>query len=430
MSLISSLYTGTTGLETNTQDLSIIGDNIANANTIGFKESRAAFEDQLSQQLLGAGQVGLGAKLQLSQRIFTQGSLTSTGIATDLALEGPGLFAIKGTHNGVTSTFYTRDGKFQQDKDGYLVNLEGLRVQGYQADSSGNITGTIGDLAIGGAQANPKASANITLKANLKADSAVLAAAWDPANPTTTSNFSTGVTIYDSLGTVHQVSIYFRKTADGAWDWHGLVDGADQTGGTAGTPSEIASGTLSFDSSGALSAITQTSNFNPTKGAVNPQPLTFNFGSPTSATPPGSGLDGVKQSSSDSAVTFTSQDGYTSGQLSSLKVDTQGNVLGSFTNGQSRNLGQVAVASFSAPDRLERAAGNLLAETAGSGNASFGTAGTGGRGSVSGGALEQSNVDLASEFVRMISAQRGFQANSKTINTADQLLQELIQLKR
>ena len=428
MSLISSLYTGTTGLETNTQDLSIIGDNIANANTIGFKESRAAFEDQLSQQLLGAGQVGLGAKLQMSQRIFTQGSLTSTGIATDLALEGPGLFAVKGTHNGVTSTFYTRDGKFQQDKDGYLSNLEGLRVQGYQADSTGTITGQIGDLAIGGQQANPKATDTVTLKANLRADVSVLPAAWDPLSPSTTSNFSTGVAVFDSLGAQHQMSVYFRKTADGAWDWHGLVDGGEVQGGTKGTAIEIASGTLSFDSKGALSAFTQTSNFNP-NGAVNPQPLNFNFGDPTSVSG-GTGLAGVKQSASDSAVTFTQQNGYTSGQLSGMRIDTSGNITGAFTNGQTRVLGQVAVASFSAPDRLERAAGNLLAETANSGNASFGTAGTGGRGSVSGGALEQSNVDLATEFVRMIAAQRGFQANSKTINTADQLLQELIQLKR
>ena len=428
MSLISSLYTGTTGLETNTQDLSIIGDNIANANTIGFKESRAAFEDQLSQQLLGAGQVGLGAKLQMSQRIFTQGSLTSTGISTDLALEGAGLFAVKGTHNGVTGTFFTRDGKFQQDKDGFLSNLGGLRVQGYQADATGTITGQLGDLAIGGQQSNPKASDTVTLKANLRADAPVLAAAWDPLTPGPTSNFSTGVTVYDSLGATHQMSVYFRKTADGAWDWHGLVNGGEVQGGTKGVQSEVASGTLSFDSAGALSAFTQTSSFNP-NGAVNPQPLAFNFGDPTSVAG-GTGLAGIRQTTSDSAVTFTSQNGYTSGQLAGMRIDASGNITGAFTNGQTRVLGQVAVASFSAPDRLDRAAGNLLAETANSGTASFGAAGTGGRGSVSGGALEQSNVDLATEFVRMITAQRGFQANSKTINTADQLLQELIQLKR
>ena len=426
MSLMSSLYTGTTGLETNTQDLSIIGDNIANANTIGFKQSRAAFEDQLSQQLLGAGQVGLGARLQMSERIFTQGSLTSTGIATDLALEGPGLFAVKGTHNGVTNTFYTRDGRFTLDKDGFLVNLEGLRVQGYQADPAGGVTGNIGDLAISGQQATPKQTATITLKANLKADAAI-PPAWDPANPTATSTFPTAVTIYDSLGAAHQASVYFRKSAQGTWEWHGLADGGGLTGGTAGVPAEIAQGTLTFDSKGALSAVTQTSTFNPL-GGVNPQALAFNFGDTIASG--GTGLTGVTQSASDSAVTFASQDGWTSGQLSSMTVDTGGNVTGAFTNGQSRNLGRVAVATFSAPDRLDRAAGNLLAESGKSGNASLGAAGTGGRGSISGGTLEQSNVDLATEFVKMISAQRGFQANSKTVQTADQLLQELIQLKR
>lgn len=426
MSLMSSLYTGTTGLETNTQDLSIIGDNIANANTIGFKQSRAAFEDQLSQQLLGAGQVGLGARLQMSERIFTQGSLTSTGIATDLALEGPGLFAVKGNHNGVTNTFYTRDGKFTLDKDGFLVTLEGLKVQGYQADPAGGVTGNIGDLAIGSQQATAKQTGTVTLKANLKADAAI-PPAWDPTNPTATSTFPTAVTIYDSLGAAHQASIYFRKSAQGSWEWHGLADGGGLTGGTAGVPTEIASGTLTFDSKGALSAVTQTSTFNPI-GATNPQALNFNFGDDTASG--GTGLAGVTQSANDSAVTFASQDGWTSGQLSSMTVDTTGNVTGAFTNGQSRNLGRVAVATFSAPDRLDRAAGNLLAETGTSGNASLGTAGTGGRGSISGGTLEQSNVDLATEFVKMISAQRGFQANSKTVQTADQLLQELIQLKR
>jgi flagellar hook protein FlgE len=427
MSLISSLYTGMTGLETNTQDLAIIGDNISNANTIGFKESRAAFEDQLSESLLGAGQIGFGSKLQMAQQIDTQGSLTSTGNATDLALQGPGLFVVNGTHAGITGDFYTRDGQFTLDKNGDLVTLEGLKVQGYQADANGNVTGTVGDLDLGNASINPKATTNVTMKANLRADSPILPA-WDPTQAAATSNFNTGVTIYDSLGTAHSASVYFHQDASGTWEWHAMADGGGLQGGVAGTPTEIASGTLNFDSNGALTAETQTSNFNPI-GATQPQALNFNFGDPTSVAG-GTGLAGVTQFAQDSAVSFASQDGWTSGQIQGVQVDTDGNVTGAFSNGQTRVLGQVAVANFAATDRLARVSGNLLAETGDSGTASIGVAGTGGRGSIAGGSLEQSNVDLATEFVNMITAQRGFQANGKTVNTADQLLQELISLKR
>lgn len=428
MSLISSLYTGTSGLESNTQDLSIIGDNIANANTIGFKQSRAAFEDQLSQSLLGAGSVGLGTRLQLAQRIFTQGTLTSTGLSTDLALQGSGLFVVKGNHNGANGNFYTRDGGFVLDSSGFLVTKDGLRVQGYQADPSGAITGLIGDLALNNATGTspPLATTNLKLIANLQSDAPIIAAPWDPLQASTTSNFNTTTRIFDSLGTEHQVNVYFRRTAAGAWDWHALTDGGGVTGGTAGTPTEIAGGTLTFDAAGKLSAVTQASTFSPL--GANPQTLTFDFGDDLASG--GTGLKGVTGFTAQSATSYSSQDGYPSGDLSNIKVTSDGTILGSFTNGQSRALGQVAVANFNAVDRLERVGGNLLAESGGSGGASVGVAGTGGRGVINSGALEQSNVDLATEFVRMIAAQRGFQANSKTINTADQLLSELIQLKR
>jgi flagellar hook protein FlgE len=426
MSLISSLYTGTTGLEVNTQELAIVGDNIANANTVGFKATRAAFNDQLTQTLLGSGQIGSGSRLQLAQQIFTQGTLTSTFNATDMALQGNGLFQVTGTHNGVTGSFFTRAGQFSIDKDGYLANLEGLRVQGYQVDSTGGVTGKIGDLALGGAAATPKATTNLTIKANLNS-TAEVKAGFDPVVAGTTSNFSTAMTIFDTLGTAHQVSVYFVHTGGGNWDWHALADGAGIQGGTAGTPSEIASGTLAFDTNGALSDAQQTTNFNP-NGATSPQTLNFNFGDPTGAG--GSGLGGITSFSSDSAVSFASQDGWTAGQISGVKTQTDGTIIGAFTNGQSRVLGRVAVANFAAADRLGRVGGNLFVETQESGNPSLGTAGTGGRGAITGGSLEQSNVDMASEFVKMIEAQRNYQANARTVTTADQLLQELIQIKR
>lgn len=428
MGLMSSMYTGVTGLETNSTDLTVIGDNIANANTIGFKGSRAAFEDALSQNLIGGSQVGMGSRLQAIQKLMTQGALMNTGLVTDLAINGPGFFVVRGNHNGADGQFYTRAGQFTVNEDGNLVNLDGLMVQGYQADAAGNITGTLGDLRVGSVSAPPSATTNITLKGNLDSNSAVPTAAWSAANPvpltgnptTGNYNFSTSTTVYDSLGNAIPVDLYFRKTAAGQWEWYGTTDGANVTGGTAGTRTQIANGTLTFDAQGNLTANTQTSNFNPL-GAVNPQPLTFDFGSAAT---------GMTQYGSTSAMSFLGQDGFAAGQLARISIDNDGTILGTFSNGQNRALGQVALADFEAPDKLERIGGNLYGQMPGSGQPTIGQASTGGRGSIVAGSLEGSNVDLATEFVKMISAQRGFQANSKTINTADQLLAELMNLKR
>lgn len=434
MSLLTALNTGTTGLTTNSQDLSVIGDNIANSNTIGFKGGRAAFEDALLQQIIGSpggGQLGLGTRLHAIQRIITQGALTQTGQSTDLAIQGSGQFIVSGNHSGLSGHFYTRAGQFTVDKDGYMVNLEGLRLQGYPADPKGVIQGGLGDLLVGTANANANPTANVQIKGNLAADSPISTTpAFDPLNPVATSNFKTSVTVYDSLGQAHSVDVYYRKTAAGTWDFHALTDGGGVTGGTAGTAVEIANGTLTFDTEGRLVSQTQTANFNPL-GAVNPQPLTFDFGDPTSAG--GTGTKGFTQfggTAQVSATTFTGQDGNGYGSLSSVSIDNKGEVLGAFTNGTTRVLGQVAIADFEAADKLERLGGNLAVESTASGQPTIGEPASGGRGVIVAGALEQSNVDLAEEFVRMIAAQRGFQANSKTITTADSLLGELMQLKR
>lgn len=427
MSLLTALTTGTAGLQANSTELSVVGDNIANANTIGFKANRAAFQDQLMQQLIGVnggGQVGLGVRLQAVQRIITQGALTSTGLATDLALDGPGYFVLKGNHSGIQGQFYSRAGQFTVDKDGYLVNLEGLRVQGYPADANG-LRGGMGDLQVGNASSSATPTENITLKANLNSDAQVKV--FDPTDPAATSEFQSTATIYDSLGKEHTVDIYWNKTAAGTWEFHALTDGGNLNGGTAGVATEIATGTLDFDTDGKLVSVTQSSNFDPL-GATAPQALNFDFGDPTSLG--GTGLEGVTQFAGSSATTFTGQDGAAYGALTNVTINNRGEVMGAFTNGTTRVLGQVAVADFDAADRLARTGGNLLTETIESGQPTIGSPAEGGRASIASGMLEQSNVDIASEFVRMIAAQRGFQANSKTITTADQLLQELMQLKR
>lgn len=432
MSLISSLYTGATGLEANSTDLSVIGDNIANANTIGFKQSRAAFQDAMSQQMLGAGtassQMGLGVSLESIQKILTQGAISNTGVATDLAIDGNGFFVVSGAHNGMDGQFYTRAGQFTIDNSGTMVNLEGLHVQGYTANAAGVLGTTPGDLVLGNASWPASPTTAISAIGNLDSGAAVPTVAFDPLNAAATSNTSTSVTAYDSLGTAHQVDIFFAKTAAGAWDWHALTDGGGLTGGTAGTPTEIASGTLTFDTTGKLTAQTTTaSTFNPIN-ATNPQALTFSFGDPTSGG--GTGLLGVSQFAGSSGFTKTNQDGFASGSLTHIAIDKNGNINGTFTNGQTRLLGEVATALVKAPDQMDAIGGNLFSTTPNSGAATLGAAGSLGRGSIVAGGLEQSNVDLANEFVKMIAAQRAYQANGKTVVTADSLLQELMQIKR
>jgi flagellar hook protein FlgE len=446
MSLVSSLYTGQSGLEAATTDLSVIGDNIANSNTTGFKASRADFSNAMAQEMPSAGgttsQIGLGAELMNVQKILTQGALSNTGVSTDLALDGGGFFVVKGSNNGQTGQFYTRAGQFTVDKTGYLVNQDGLRVQGYSAGQTGAIGPTPGDLQLGASVSPSLATSKINVKANLDQASALIAAPWDPLNPGTTSNFATTVTVYDSIGAQHQVDIYFRKTADGnsaavpptggTWEYHALTDGAGIEGGTAGTPVEISTATAinfnldgSLQSAGTLGAAT----FVP-KGHLTPQALAINLGTANAIPTAGLGMDGVTQTALQSQPTSVTQDGHGSGVLSSTSFDKTGKITGSFSNGQSRVIGQVAVATIDAPDQMQRVTGNLFADTSASGNSTIGLAGSGGRGAIVAGSLENSNVDLSTEFIKMIAAQRNYQANAKTVTTADSLLAELMNLKR
>jgi flagellar hook protein FlgE len=438
MSLVSALYTGQTGLESSSTDLSVIGDNIANSATVGFKASRADFSNAMAQQMVGAGgsvsQVGLGTELLSVQKILTQGALNNTGVATDLALDGGGFFVVKGSHNGQQGQFYTRDGQFTMDKAGFLVNQEGLHVQGYPADSTGAIGPTAGDLQLGSAASPALPTSEITIKANLDAAATVPAVAFDPTNPVATSNFSTSVTVFDSLGLQHQVDVYFVKTgndpvtSDAQWTYHALTDGGGLTGGTAGVATEIQSGDLTFDTSGKLKTVGNVAGaFNPLN-ATQLQALTFNMGDDTASG--GTGLAGTTQFAAQYGATSVTQDGYGSGVLSSISIDKVGEVQGSFSNGTSRIIGQLTVALVNAADQMARVGGNLYAETTGSGNATLGKGGSGGRGGIAAGSLENSNVDLSNEFIHMITAQRNYQANAKTITTADALLQELMNLKR
>jgi flagellar hook protein FlgE len=447
MSLVGALYVGASGLNAASEELSVVGDNIANSSTVGFKAARTVFADAMAQQLIGtSGQLGLGVTTLTVQKLFSQGGFTTTGLSTDVAIQGNGMLVLKGNHGGVAGTFYTRNGQLTIDKDGYLTNLEGLRVQGLQADATGTVTsGLLGDLQVGNASAPAKATDEITIRGNL--DQTAELKTWDPTNPKTTSNFTTSMTVYDSLGKAIQLDIYFSRKDpvndptyvagdSGDWTYHVMTDGANlafekdgTTPATEGTITEIATGTLRFDDKGRMidNSTEDPQGFYP-KDANGPQTLTFNFG--TGTDDGGAGLDGLTQYAATSAVSFVTQAGSSSGSLSSISVGQDGTITGGFTNGQTRTLGQLILANFKAPDQLSRVGSTLYTEAPASGAPTLGTPATADRGSVTAGTIEQSNVDISGEFVRMIAAQRNFQANSKTLTTADQLLSELMNLKR
>ncbi len=446
--VLRAMYSGVSGLRAEGEALGVVGDNIANVNTTGFKAQRALFEDVLGHSILAgtsSSMPGSGVKVGDIQQMFTQGTLQNTGVSTDVALNGDGFFVVKGTVDGLSSNFYTRAGTFSIDSVGKLVNPAGLKVQGYAANGDGTFAASLSDVTAPTAALPARATTMADVTANLDSAAkaintaaivgppAVAANPWDPQNPANTANFSTTMSVYDSLGNAHTMDVYFRKsdTVPNSWDYHVLAPNAEVVGGPAAPAvnQEIGSGTLAFTTNGALNTITTTV---PTTadfvGATAGQAITLNFG--TSIAAGGTGLDGTTQFAGKSNVSSQSQDGYASGDFSGVAIDGTGVVQGLYTNGQKIDMAQLGVAKFRSNDGLGRAGQNLWIETRDSGTAAMGTAGSGGRGATSAGALEGSNVDLANEFVGLIQHQRSFSANSKTITTADEMLQELINIKR
>ncbi|RMH42235.1 MAG: flagellar hook protein FlgE [Deltaproteobacteria bacterium] len=428
MSILNSLFTGTSGLRAHGSAIGVVGDNIANVSTVGFKGARARFADVLGGTAPDANRLGAGVRMGGTDTQFGQGGLLQTGSALDMAIRGRGFFVVSGNHDGQTGTFYTRDGRFSLDDSGYLVTPEGLRVQGYAIDGTGAVSTQLGDLALGAGQSAPQATSSLTMHVNLDAN-ATPPAPFDPLNPDTTSNFSTSATVYDSLGAAHRVDVYFRATGSGAWEWHAMVDGGEITGGTAGTPSEIASGTLTFTPNGELDTEVTTSSSANFINATPGQTITFDFGD-SITTDGGTGLAGTTQFAGPSSVTRIDQDGYGAGELVDVTVSEDGTIVGAFSNGQRREIARLALATFTSEQGLVRAGNQLYAETRDSGQALIGAAGSGGRGAISSGSLEGSNVDVGEQLVTLISYQRAFQANARTVTTADEMLAEVANLKR
>jgi flagellar hook protein FlgE len=430
---LRAMYTGVSGLQAEGEALSTVGDNIANVNTTGFKSQRVVFEDVLGHSIMagsGSSMPGSGVHVGAVQQMYTQGTLQNTGVATDLALNGDGFFVVKGGVDGVIGNFYTRAGQFNIDNKGTITNTSGMELQGYQANPDGTFQASVSSLKVPTTALPANATAAMTVTANLDAAKPV-AAAFDITQPAQTATSSTSLTVYDSLGASHQLDVYFSKTAANTYDYHVVADGGELNPAAPGTFVEVGTGTLGFTTDGALDTIATTTPITVDfgGGATAGQAITVNFGTPITGAG-GTGLDGVTQFASPFNVSSQSQDGYASGDFSGVTVDGQGTVMGLYTNGQKLAIGEVAIAKFRNNEGLGRAGQNMWIDTRDSGAAALGTAGSGGRGAMSAGALEGSNVDLATEFVGLIQHQRSFSANSKTITTADEMLQELINIKR
>ncbi len=428
MGILSSLYTGVSGLVAQGEALGVVGDNIANANTVGFKASRAEFQDILAKDLkgiLGGNQIGRGTKIGSVNPILTQGNVDATEKATDLAISGEGYFQVKGTDG----TSYTRDGSFHFDREGYLVTNDNQRVQGFQADEKGNILNKTGDIKFPRALIPAKGTSNVKLDLNLDSRMEPGLKKFDINDPYSTSHYSTGVEIYDSQGNKHLMTLFFNKTADSTWEYRGTVDGKEVTGGEPGKISEICTGILKFNADGKLESQEMTnSNFNFSGGAFQDQKIKISFGDAIAEG--GKGIDGTKQYGKDSDLISWSQDGAAAGTINNMSFNDQGVLTALYSNGEAKDLSQICLAKFENPEALFKVGNNRLKESRDSGAAALGASGSAGRGKLFAKSLERSTVDLAAEFVNLIQNQRGFQANAKTITTTDQLLEEVIQLKR
>jgi flagellar hook protein FlgE len=427
MSILSSFNVGVTGLNAAGTSMGVIGDNIANAGTMGFKGSRAEFQDMLANSLKGidgGDQMGSGTKLSHITPQFIQGTVTRTQNITDLAINGNGFFMVDAPFGKA----YTRDGAFHFDKEGYMTNGDGYKITGFMADEKGGISNKTGPIKLGNTNIAATPTAEVKMSMNL--DSRDSVKVFDPNNPDKTSNFNTSVTIYDSVGTARLVTLYFNKQADGAtWEYHAMVDGADATNGIPGKMSEMANGKLKFNLKGLLEEETPGLNsFNFNKGAQPGQQVSFNFGD--SLKEGGTGLDAATQFGSKSSVARHSQDGSSAATLASMSFNDNGVLTAVYDNGVQRDLGQIAIAKFENNEGLFKTGKNLFKETRRSGQSTLGKPGADGRGEVISKSLEQSNVDIASEFINLMAAQRNFQANTRTITTSDQMLQEVLNIKR
>ncbi len=463
--MMRSLYSGVSGMQNHQTRLDVIGNNVANVNTTGFKRGRVNFQDMISQQLSGAArpttevggvnpkEVGLGVMTASIDTIFTQGNLQSTGVSTDVAIQGNGFFILKSGEE----SFYTRAGAFGLDSEGTLVNpANGMRVQGWMAEELNgemvlNTAGSTEDLIIPVGTKDPaKATENVNFACNLNKNTPEILEGASPAD-IAKGTWATEQKIYDSFGNEHMLSVSFTRVVGNPNQWQATVmvnpdseiatDTRVGLGTTDGTENTFL---VNFDNNGTLLSVTDTAgNVTNPEGEIilqtsfnvpganpdedgNPYRQTLNINLGTI----GSQKNTITQSASQSSTKAFYQDGYTMGYLDNFKIDSTGTITGVYSNGTNRIIGQLALASFTNQGGLEKAGENTYVESNNSGMANIGTSGIAGKGSLLAGSLEMSNVDLTEQFTDMIVTQRGFQASSKTIQTADTLLETVMNLKR
>ena len=419
--MFAAFSTALSALDANGVAVDVVGNNLANLNTTGYKESAAYFRDLVSESLdAGQTQLGFGVASPLTIREFTQGAIQSSSGSLDAAIQGNGFFVVN--NNGATE--FTRAGNFQVDLSGNLLTPTGEQVQGWMATGGVvNTGGPIGNITVPvGTLQTPAATKNITLSANFDASAAVGAA----------SDWSAPITVYDSLGTAHVVTLNFEKTAANTWSYSATVPGADVSAGTAGTPYQVypAAGaalpTLQFGDAAKNQSVGQL--VSPAAGS----PIAFSIAGLSDGAQDMSlswnpynadGAGTLTQFEQSSATSATTQDGSAAAQLTGVTMGNGGQLMASYSNGQQAVVGQLAVASIRNPQTLLAVGNNLFQISAQTGAPAIGAQGTGGRGTVVGGALESSNVDIAQELTDLIVLQSAYQANAKVVTTVDTLAQ-------
>lgn len=431
--MMRSLFSGVSGLRNHQVRMDVIGNNIANVNTVAFKAGRVTFKEGFAQLLQGASrppgdlgginpiQVGLGMQIGSVDMMFSQGNLESTGLTTDLAIQGDSFFVVKkGTQN-----YYTRSGNFQLDARGQLVSpTNGFVVQGKMADNGVFLDGVQNIVLPVGQKTAAKATDEATLAGNLDAAAPIFTGVFDAvgrADPLNVDSWTeSSITVFDSLGSQHDLKLQFWKTAADTWSWQ--IDGTNLPAGF--TPPNSTPQTLTFDTAGLLTTAAPTSppviTFTPPGAAQVSITLELGIGT----------VNGLTSFAGTNTAVLKDQDGYEAGQLQNFSIDRTGLITGAFTNGTNVVLAQIVLADFNNPGGLLRVGDNMYAISGNSGGAVLGYALEGVQSTMTSGALEMSNVDLAQEFTNMIVTQRGFQANSRVITSSDEMLQELVNLKR
>lgn len=408
-----SFDTALSGLSAASQDLDVIGNNVANSGTVGYKQSQIQFADIYANSLADSAslQVGTGTKVAQVEQQFVQGNITASNNPMDVAINGQGFFVM----DSGGSTVYTRNGQFQLNKNGNIVNANGDILRGYPLSSSGQITtGSLSDLVINSSNMAPSATTKINAGLNLDATSTAPVNAFSTTDPTTYNN-STSTTIYDSLGNSHVLQTYYVTNGTGSWNVYASLDGTPV--GYTPPATAVPATTLTFSSNGALSGGSPVSLSLPlTDGASTPMAVSLNY-------------TGTTQYGSVFGVNSMQQNGYTSGQLSNFTIGSDGMITGNYTNSQSTTLGQVALANFADPNGLQSIGNNEWISTYASGPALAGVPGSASLGVLQSSATESSNVDLTTQLVDMITAQRDYQANAQTIKTEDAITQTLLGLR-